>query len=99
MEIAHYIVRHFTEKDARRKIELFVNLRNLKILGFDANLMAESVEHLLNYGYNEGLGGRDATIIAAMNSQDIRTLITHDEVFKRISSKLTLNIIDPIKTK
>jgi uncharacterized protein len=96
MEIAHYLVRHFGEKEASKKIESFVNLRNLKILDFDTKTMAESLTNLITYGYSTGLGGRDATIIASMNSQGIKALITHNEVFKRLSEKLGLNIIDPV---
>ncbi|MBO3800377.1 MAG: hypothetical protein FGF52_04925 [Candidatus Brockarchaeota archaeon] len=32
MEVAHYLVRHFPVKAARRKIEYFVNLENMKLL-------------------------------------------------------------------
>jgi predicted nucleic acid-binding protein len=96
MEIAHYLVRHFGEKDARNKIEHFVNLRNLRIIDFNGKLMAESLDSLLTYSYSHGLGGRDSTIIASMNSQGIKTLMTHDDVFKRLSDKTLYNVIDPI---
>ncbi len=42
MEVAHYLVRHFTEKAARVKIEYFVNLRNMIIIDFNRQMMAES---------------------------------------------------------
>jgi predicted nucleic acid-binding protein len=98
MEIAHYLVRHFSEKDARKKIEHFVNLRNMKIFGLDTKLMSESLDYLLNYGYSEGLGGRDATILAAMNSESIKTLVSHDDAFKRLADKMNFKIIDPVRT-
>jgi len=96
MEIAHYLIRHFEEKQARKKIDLFINLKNLKILDFNAKTMAASLDYLINYGYKDGLGGRDSTILATMNSQGIKTLMSHDEVLKQVSNKLSLNIIDPI---
>jgi len=95
MEIAHYLVRHFREEDARSKIEHFIKLGNMKILDFDAKTMAESLDNLLNYNYSHGLGGRDSTILASMNLQGIKTLMTHDNVFQRLPNK-TLNIIDPV---
>ena|SRR5665647_950539 len=98
MEIAHYIVLHFSEKDARKKIEHFVNLRNMKIFGLDTKLMSESLDYLLNYGYSDGLDGRDATILPAMNAQSIKTLVSHDDAFKRLAEKLTFKIIDPVRT-
>ncbi len=99
MEIAHYLVRHFSEEDAKKKIELFVNLRNMRILDFNQKTMTESIEHLLNYSYSHGLGGRDSTIISSMNSQNIKTLMSHDEAFKRVSNQLRLNVVDPIQQK
>jgi predicted nucleic acid-binding protein len=53
---------------------------------------------LLNYGNSDGLGGRDATILAAMNSQSIKTLVSHDDAFKRLAEKMTFKIIDPVRT-
>jgi predicted nucleic acid-binding protein len=99
MEIAHYLVRHFEEEDARRKIEHFINLRNLKILDFNTKLMTESLERLLSYGYSHGLGGRDSTILATINTLKIKSLITHDGVFKRLGNKIDCEVIDPINIK
>ena len=96
MEIAHYLVRHFREDEARSKIEHFIKLGNMSILDFDAKTMAESLDNLLNYNYSHGLGGRDSTILACMNLHDIKTLMTHDDVFKRLSNKTHFNIIDPV---
>ncbi len=95
MEIAHYLVRHFCEDDARIKIEHFIKLGNMRIIDFDAKIMTESLDTLLNYNYSHGLGGRDSTILATMNLHDIKTLMTHDDVLKRISNKTHYNIIDP----
>lgn len=97
MEIAHYLVRHFKEEDARNKIEHFIKLGNMKILDFDAKLMTESLDNLLNYNYSYGLGGRDSTILATMNLNGVKTLMTHDSVFKRLSNSKHYNIIDPIE--
>ena len=97
MEVAHYIVRHFNEKNARKKIDFFINLRNMQISDFNKQMMQESLESLLEYSYADGLGGRDATIIATLKSQDIRRIITHDAVFKRLAAKLTLEVTDPIQ--
>ena len=96
MEIAHYLVRHFGKDEARSKIEHFIKLGNLNILDFDAKTMAESIDNLLNYNYSHGLGGRDSTILASMNLHNVKTLITHDDAFKRLSNKTHYNIIDPV---
>ena len=97
MEVAHYIVRHFNEKSARKKIDFFINLRNMQISDFNREMMQESLESLLEYSYADGLGGRDATIIATLKSQNIRRIITHDAVFKRLAAKPTLEVTDPLQ--
>ena len=97
MEVAHYIVRHFNEKSARKKIDFFINLRNMQISDFNREMMQESLASLLEYSYADGLGGRDATIIATLKSQNIKRIITHDAVFKRLAAKLTLEVTDPIQ--
>ncbi len=95
MEVAHYLVRHFTEKIARKKIEVFVNLSNIDIADFNRQLLSETVETLLAYAYTEGLGGRDATVIASMKLQNIKKIVSHDDIFKRLANKLELEVIDP----
>jgi len=97
MEVAHYIVRHFNEKSARKKIDFFINLRNMRISDFNRQMMQESLESLLEHSYADGLGGRDATIIATLKSQNIRRIITHDAVFKRLAAKLALEVTDPLQ--
>ena len=95
MEVAHYLVRHFTEKVACKKIETFVNLNNLDISDFNRQACNESVETLLAYAYVEGLGGRDATVIASMKLQNINKIVSHDDIFRRLANKLELEVIDP----
>ena len=98
MEVAHYLVRHFTEKAARKKIDYFINLKNIKIADFNRSLMTQTLDALLEHAYADGLGGRDATIIATLKSLNIKKLVSHDDIFKRLSNKLTLELIDPAQT-
>jgi predicted nucleic acid-binding protein len=95
MEVAHYLVRHFTEKIARKKIDCFINLRNMQITDFNSQALSETVEILLAYAYAEGLGGRDATVIATMKLQNIKKIVSHDYIFRRLANKLELEVIDP----
>lgn len=97
LEVAHYIVRHFKESEARKKVELFSSLSNLTIIDFDRQSMHQALESLIEHGYSDGLGGRDATVLATMKSKGIKTIISHDYVFKRLSAKMSLEVIDPIK--
>ena len=95
MEVAHYLVRHFTEKIARKKIETFINLTNIDIADFNRQALNQTVETLLAYAYTEGIGGRDATVIASMKLQNINKIVSHDDIFKRLANKLELEVIDP----
>lgn len=85
LEVAHYLVRHFRESTARKKVEYFTNLSNLAIIDVDRQSLTQALESLIEHGYSDGLGGRDATVIATMKIKGIKTLISHDEVFKRLS--------------
>jgi predicted nucleic acid-binding protein len=97
MEVAHYLVRHFTEKVARKKIETFINLSNIDIADFNRESLTQTIETLLAYAYVEGLGGRDATVIASMKLQNIKRIVSHDDIFKRLANKLELEVIDPAR--
>jgi predicted nucleic acid-binding protein len=67
----------------------------MRIADFNRQTMTESLEDLVEHAYTDGLGGRDATVIATMNSQNTRRIISHDDVFKRLAGKLKLDVIDP----
>jgi predicted nucleic acid-binding protein len=95
MEVAHYIVRHFTEKIAYKKIETFINLTNLDIADFNRQALNQTIETMLAHAYTEGLGGRDATIISTMKMLNINKIVSHDAIFKRLANKLELEVIDP----
>jgi predicted nucleic acid-binding protein len=97
MEVAHYLVRHFTEKIARKKIEIFINLTNIDIADFNRQSLNQTIETLLAYAYVEGLGGRDATVIASMKLQNIKKIVSHDDIFSRLANKLELEVIDPAR--
>ena len=97
MEVAHYLVRHFTKDVARKKIEVFVNLRNLNIEDCNRQIMVQSLENLVEYAYTDGLGGRDATIIATVKSLSVKKIVSHDDIFKRLSNKLALEVVDPVQ--
>ena len=55
-------------------------------------LAKRSIELLAKFSQT-GIGGRDATILAAMEELGIKKLMTHDRAFKRVDS---IEVIDPI---
>ena len=97
MEVSHYLVRNFTERTARKKINYFVNLGTMKITDFNKVILNQAIESLLARGYSEGLGGRDATIIATMKMQNIMKIVSHDNMFKRLEKELKFEVIDPVQ--
>lgn len=96
MEVAHYLVRHLPADVARKKITYFTDLRNMKLVEFNRQMMMEALENLLEYAYTYGLGGRDATIIATLKSTNIKKILTHDKTLKQLASKLEFEALDPI---
>lgn len=98
MEVAHYLTRNLGEVEAKRKAEVFVNLRNMKILDFDRGLMGVAVDFLTTYARSDGLGGRDSTVIASLSTFGIKSLLTHDRALGAFAEKLGFESIDPIPT-
>ena len=96
MEVAHYLTRNLSEAEAKRKAEIFVNLRNMKILDFDRALMGVAIDYLTTYARSDGLGGRDSTVIASLSKFGIKRLLTHDRSLGAFAEKLGFEPIDPI---
>jgi predicted nucleic acid-binding protein len=65
---------------------------HMQVVDFDQYLAKRSIELLAKFSQT-GIGGRDATILAAMEELGIKRLMTHDRAFKRIDS---IEVIDPI---
>jgi len=51
-----------------------------------------TVELLADYSY-QGIGGRDATVLATAKTLGLKRIMTYDEAFKRID---WLTVIDPM---
>lgn len=70
----------------------------MKIMGFDKRTMMGALENLVEHAYAQGLGGRDATVIATMKMLHIDKILSHDGAFKRLATELAIEAIDPIPT-
>jgi len=60
--------------------------------------MMEALENLVEHAYTEGLGGRDSTVIATLKLLHINKILSHDNIFKCLATKLAIEAIDPIPT-
>jgi len=90
MEVAHYPIKNL-DAQGKRKMDVFLSFP-MEVVDFDQYLAKRSIELLARFS-QKGIGGRDATILAAMEERGIKKLMTHDRAFKRIDS---IEVIDPV---
>lgn len=90
-EISHFLVKNLGPINGKKKIDTFLEFP-LVIEDLNYFLAKESINLLCQYSH-EGIGGRDATILAAMKKLGVKKLITHDASFKNIE---WLEVMDPV---
>jgi uncharacterized protein len=90
IEVAHYLIKNLGAQ-GKRKMDVFLSFP-MKVVDFDQYLAKRSIELLAKFSQT-GIGGRDATILAAMEELEIKKIMTHDKAFKRIDS---IEVVDPI---
>lgn len=95
MEVVHYLANQLEE--SHDAIDRFLNIADTRV----AELVREDVTTaaaLLQQYHETGIGGRDATIVAAMERNDVSELWTHDSGLKRLGERLDwLEIVDPVE--
>ena len=96
MEVAHYLIRNLDQREARDRIDSFINLSSMDIVDFDKAMMTIALYYIMKFGKKEGPGGRDSTIIATVDRLKIETLLTHDKNLAAIAEKLGIKTLDPI---
>ena len=84
MEVAHYFG-GLPEDEFWDRINYLTGLATMEVVDLDYNLMMRSFE-LLEENSKAGIGGRDSTILAAMERLNTRDLMTHDKTFRRVPS-------------
>lgn len=93
-EVLHYVTNQMDASE--RTLETFLSGKDVTV----ADLLQADVERaaeLLDTHEHAGIGGRDATVLAAMERHDVSRLWTHDEALKRMSDRLDwLDVIDPV---
>lgn len=97
MEVVHYF--HTQLEDPRKRIDQFLGLEDVLV----ADLTSEDVEaatDILTSHPHAGLGGRDATVLAAMRRYDVSRLWTHDTGLRRVGDELEwIEVTDPVTTR
>jgi predicted nucleic acid-binding protein len=91
IEVAHFLVKNLGPIIGRNKLDIFLSFP-FTIIDLDYDLALRAVGFLDKYSH-EGIGGRDATILAMAETLGLNRVMTHDEAFKRID---WLDVIDPV---
>ena len=92
MEVSHFLVKNLGPVTGRKKIDSFLEFPFI-VEDLNYSTTKEAISLLCEYSH-EGIGGRDATILASIKKAGIKNIVTHDKSFKNIR---WLNVIDPIK--
>jgi predicted nucleic acid-binding protein len=93
LEIMHYMVKRLGSELVKEKWKWFMSL-DLLIDEITISCITSSFHELIKYTHT-GIGGRDDSILASMKRMgEIKTLITHDSAFKKISE---IQVIDPVE--
>ena len=92
IEISHFLIKNLGPINGKKKIDIFLEF-SLSIEDLNYAYAKESIDFLCQYSH-QGIGGRDATILATMKKFDIKRIITHDASFKNVD---WLEAIDPVK--
>mgnify|MGYP003886790879 CR=1 FL=1 len=97
MEVGHYLYK--TSRLPREAIldivEGLMTLPTMIVAELDVGLLYRSLAILARLQAYP-IGGRDATILAAMEKFGTRRLATHDSGFKRLAEDGLIEVIDPV---
>ena len=92
MEVAHYFKMIPTDI-LNEKMRMIADLSTLSLVDFTSTIIQSSINLLSIYGPT-GLGSRDCVILATMKSVGSKTLLTHDQSFKKVKE---IKVIDEIR--
>lgn len=94
MEVVHYLQKQLT--DSQTPIDRFLHLEDTLVAELTQEDIVTATEFLRDHA-NTGIGGRDATVLAAMARHELSELWTHDTGLKRLADRLDwLTIVDPV---
>ena len=91
IEVAHFLVKNLGPVVGRTKLDMF-HCFPFRVIDLDYDLTSKAVGLLVKYSH-EGIGGRDATILATLETLGFNRIMTHDEAFKRVD---WVAVMDPV---
>lgn len=96
MEVVHYVSNQLAESEAI--LEEFFGMDGVNVTELTPADVERAAALLDDYA-NTGLGGRDASVLAAIERHDVSELWTHDEAFATVARDLDdLTVRDPVKS-
>ena len=99
LEVSHYLYRvsSLPKEKLEDRLKRLVRLSSMRVVDFDMESYFETLGILDELRKSKvSLGGRDASIVAMMRKMKVRTLVTHDDDFKKLEEKGMLHIRDPV---
>ena len=95
MEVVHYLDTQIAESS--EQIDWFLGIDDVTVAELTTDDVAAGAELLDTYP-SAGLGGRDATVVAAMDRYGVTTLWTHDGGLQRLGERVNwLTVVDPVE--
>lgn len=94
MEVAHSIFANLSLSivDSYEVVTSIFNAENIELKDFDKENLFDGLKILANYRM-QGIGGRDAMLLATMKKYNVPTLVTNDKNLLKLTE---LKRIDPI---
>jgi len=92
IELSHFLIKNLGPINGKKKLDVFLGFPATTV-ELDYEQVKEAIDQLCEYSH-AGIGGRDATLLAAMKKMKTKRILTHDDTFKRID---WLEVIDPVE--
>jgi predicted nucleic acid-binding protein len=94
MEVIHYL--HIQLSDSSELVRRFLELEDVTVAELTTDDVTAAAA-LLDTHSDVGIGGRDATVVAAMDRRGVTTLWTHDSGLHTLGDRLDwLSVVDPV---
>jgi predicted nucleic acid-binding protein len=94
MEVVHYLANQQSESE--HLVSQFLDLNDVTTVPLTTADVRRAGDILHEYA-NSGIGGRDASVLAAMDRCGVDTLWTHDAAFRTVAAELGVRVVDPVE--
>lgn len=98
LEVTHYLTKRRKSDGRNRFADAFLRVENVVVQSLDQRDVVRSRQLLEEY-HTTGIGGRDASLVATMETRNVGELWTHDVGLKRLGDSLDwLTVVDPVES-